>query len=267
MKGRGAICCISGGADSVTMAYYVKKTFRPARQLLIFCDYRQRTYAYEKFCIERISRELGAPLKLIDLRWLGGISTSLLTHAEKKIPETRSEDLWDPAKARDRILRWWDPCRNAVLLLVGLAHAESSYISDSERYDVYIGIRRETPVAMKDNTPEFLDEMNRLAEQATHHGGYRILAPLITYDKDKVIKLGDQLGVPWKYTYSCYSGYGFRTVGGERLPVHCGWCSNDKRRALAFKTAGVYDSSLYSKPPLTDVEYEKVGGVYAQKPG
>ena len=28
---------------------------------------------------------------------------------------------------------------------------------------------------MKDNTPEFLEEMNRLAEQATHHGGYNIL--------------------------------------------------------------------------------------------
>jgi len=55
-------------------------------------------------------------------------------------------------------------------------------------------------------------------------------------------------------------------VRGRRLPVHCGWCSNDKRRALAFKMAGVHDSSLYSKPPLADVEYEKVSGVYVQKP-
>ena len=87
-------------------------------------------------------------------------------------------------------MKWWDPCRNAILLLVGLAHAESFYISTQERFDVYIGIRRETPVAMKDNTPEFLEEINRLGEQATHHGGYRMLAPLITYDKDKVVKLG-----------------------------------------------------------------------------
>ena len=265
-KARSAICCISGGANSVTMAYYVKKVVKPAHQLLIFCNYGQRAYDYEEFCIKEISRQLKAPLKLIDVRWLGEISTSLLTHAEKEIPETKSEDLWNAEKARDRILKWWDPCRNAILLLVGLAHAESFYISTRERFDVYIGIRRETPVAMKDNTPEFLEEINRLGEQATHHGGYRLLAPLITYDKDKVVKLGEELGVPWIYTYSCYAGHGFKTIGGKKLPVHCGWCSNNKRRALAFKMAGVYDGSLYSKPPLTDVEYEKANGVYFQKP-
>ena len=249
----------------MTMAYHVSKVIRPDRQLLIFCNYGQRTYAYEEFCIKEISRRLKAPLKLIDLRWLGKISTSLLTHAEKEIPETKNEDLWVPEKAKERILKWWDPCRNAILLLVGLAHAESFYISTRERFDVYIGIRRETPVAMKDNTPEFLEEINRLGEWATHHGGYKLLAPLITYDKDKVVKLGDELGVPWEYTYSCYAGYGFRTVRKKKIPVHCGRCSNDKRRALAFKMSGVYDESAYAKPPLGDVAYEKVNGVYIQK--
>jgi 7-cyano-7-deazaguanine synthase len=264
-ESRSAICCISGGADSVTMAYYVKKVIKPEHMLLIFCNYGQRTYKYEEFCIKEISRQLKAPLKIIDLKWLGGISTSLLTHAEKEIPETKNEDLWIPEKARDRILKWWDPCRNAILLLVGLAHAESFYISTQERFDVYIGIRRETPVAMKDNTPEFLEEINRLGEQATHHGGYRMLAPLITHDKDKVVKLGQELRVPWQYTYSCYTGHSFKMIGGKKLPVHCGWCSNDKRRALAFKMADVYDGSLYSKPPLADVEYGKIHGVYVQK--
>jgi 7-cyano-7-deazaguanine synthase len=262
---RNAINCISGGVDSVTTAYYVNKVLKPKVQLLIFCDYKQRTYDYEEFCIKRISEKLNVPLKIVDLRWLGDISTSVLTHPEKQIAETKEEDLWDAEKARKRILKWWDPCRNAILLLVGLAHAESFYIGKGERYDVYIGIRRETPVAMKDNTPEFLEEMNRLAEQATHHGGYRINAPLIGHDKDKVVKLGEELGVPWEYTYSCYSGYGFKKVGGRKLPVHCGWCSNDKRRALAFKVAAMYDPSLYSKPPLLDVRYEQRNGIYIQK--
>ncbi|MDG6977480.1 MAG: 7-cyano-7-deazaguanine synthase [Nitrososphaerota archaeon] len=262
---RSAICLISGGADSVPLAYYVKKVLKPEHQLLIFCNYGQRAYKYEELCIRHVSKDLDAPLKLIDLRWLGGISTSLLAHPEKKVPETRAEDLWDSEKARDRILKWWDPCRNAVLLLVGLAHAESFYISTKERFDVYIGIRRETPVAMKDNTPEFIEEMNRLGEQATHHGGYKMLAPLIAYDKDKLVKLGDELGVPWRYTYSCYTGHSFKTTGGKKYPVHCSMCSNCRRRALAFKMSGVYDGSLYAKPPLEDGEYEKVNGVYIQK--
>lgn len=255
---------ISGGVDSATTAYYVAKELKPKNMLLVFADYKQRTYQFEEFCIEQIAKSMGVPMKKIDLRWLGDISTSVLTHPEKEIVETKQEDLWDPEKARQRILKWWDPCRNAILLLVGLSHAESFYISKGERYDVYIGIRRETPVAMKDNTPEFLEEMNRLAEQATHHGGYAISAPLITYDKDKVVKLGEELGVPWKYTYSCYTGYGFTEINGQRLPVHCGYCSNDKRRALAFKMAGVHDPSLYSRAPLHDLEYEKQGEVYLQ---
>jgi len=243
---RSAVNMISGGVDSVTSAYYVAKVLKPRKQLLIFCDYKQRTYRYEEFCIKQVSKRLDLPLKTIDLRWLGDISTSVLTHPEVEIKETKESDLWDPEKARQRILQWWDPCRNAVLLLVGLSHAESFYISRGERYDVFIGIRRETPVAMKDNTPEFLEEMNRLAEQATHHGGYRLLAPLITYDKDKVVKLGEELGVPWEYTYSCYAGCGFKTVKGRKLPVHCGTCSNCKRRKLAFREAGVTDPSAYA---------------------
>jgi 7-cyano-7-deazaguanine synthase len=244
---RSAVNMISGGVDSVATAYYVKKELRPGKQLLIFCNYKQRTYDYEEFCIKQISKALKAPLKIVDLKWLGDISTSVLTHQERAISETEEVDLWDPEKARQRILRWWDPCRNALLLLVGLAHAESFYISKRERYDVYIGIRRETPVAMKDNTPEFLEEMNRLEEQATHHGGYRLLAPLITYDKDKVVELGEKFGVPWEYTYSCYSGYGFKVVKGRKLPVHCGVCSNCRRRKVAFRDAGVKDPSVYAR--------------------
>ncbi len=256
---------ISGGVDSVTTAYYVNKVLKKKEQLLIFCNYKQRTYDYEEFCIKQISKQLRVPLKIIDLQWLGEISTSVLTHPEREIAETKEADLWDPEKARSRILKWWDPCRNAILLLVGLSHAESFYISKGKRYDVYIGIRRETPVAMKDNTPEFLEEMNRMAEQATHHGGYRLMAPLITYDKDKVVELGEELGVPWEYTYSCYAGQGFRKVRGRKLPVHCGVCSNDKRRAIAFKMANVWDRSSYAKPPLADVRYEKQSGVFVQK--
>ncbi len=244
---RGAICCISGGVDSVTTAYYLKKKLRHSKLMFIFCNYGQRTYRYEEFCIEKISKHLKVPLKLVNLGWLGSISTSLLTHPDRPIPETKEVDIWDSEKAKQRILKWWDPCRNAVLLLVGLAHAESYYISKGERYDVYIGIRRETPVAMKDNTPQFVEEMNRLAEHATHHGGYRIMAPLITYDKDKVVELGEELNVPWIYTYSCYAGYGFRKVHGRKLPVHCGICSNCKRRRIAFEDGGVNDPSIYAK--------------------
>jgi len=251
---RNAIVLTSGGVDSVTTAYHVKRNMRARKMMLVFCDYRQRTYKYEKFCIKAVGRALGAPVRLVDLRWLGGLSTSLLTQPRTAIPETKEEDLWKPEEATKRILKWWDVVRNLQLVTVGLAHAESidltRYLADGGRdiWDVYIGIRRETPVAMKDNTPEFIELMDRVAQQSTHFGDYHVCAPLITYDKDRVVKLGEELRVPWVYTYSCYAGYGFRKVGGRKLPVHCGVCSNCKRRKLAFNDSGVKDTSIYAKP-------------------
>ena len=248
---RPAVLMTSGGVDSVTTAYYVRYTLKVPRMLLVFCNYGQRTYPYEEFCIREIGRALGSPVKLIDLKWLGELSTSLLTKPGVPIPETKEEDLWDPKKAEQRILKWWDVVRNLQLVTLGLAHAESMdlghYLSSGQReiWDVYIGIRREMPVPMKDNTPEFLELMNRVAQQATHFGDYHVSAPLIRFDKDKVVKLGEELGVPWEYTYSCYSGAGFKELDGKRLPVHCGYCSNCKRRKLAFRDSGVSDPSVY----------------------
>lgn len=245
---------ISGGVDSVTTAYYVKKTLKVPKMILVFANYKQRTYDYEEFCIKAIGKRLGAPVKLIDLRWLGDLSTSVLTKPKTPITETKEGDLWDARKAKERILKWWDVVRNLQLITVGLAHTESidlnSYLSTGARdiWDVYIGIRRETPVAMKDNTPEFLELMDKVAQQSTHFGGYHVSAPLITYDKDTVVKLGEELGVPWEYTYSCYAGAGFTKVKGKMLPLHCGVCSNCKRRKLAFQQAGVKDPSAYAKP-------------------
>jgi 7-cyano-7-deazaguanine synthase len=250
---RSAVVMTSGGVDSVTTAYFVKRRLKAPKMILVFANYGQRTYVYEKFCILAIGKALSSPVKLIDLRWLGELSTSVLTKPETPITETKEADLWDPDKAKQRILKWWDVVRNLQLITVGLAHAESidlnGYLSTGRRdvWDVHIGIRRETPVAMKDNTPEFLELMDRVAQQSTHFGDYHVRAPLITYDKDMVVKLGEELGVPWEYTYSCYAGYGFRKAGGRKLPVHCGSCSNCKRRKLAFAQAGVKDPSIYAK--------------------
>lgn len=251
---RSAVVLTSGGVDSVTTAFYVKHRLRAPQMMLIFANYGQRTYEYEGFCIKAVGKILETPVKLIDLSWLGKLSTSVLTKPKVSITETKEEDLWNPDKARQRILKWWDVVRNLQLITVGLAHAESidlnEYLSNGRRnvWDIHIGIRRETPVAMKDNTPEFLELMDKVAQQSTHFGDYHVKAPLITYDKDMVVKLGEELGVPWEYTYSCYSGYGFRMVNGKKLPVHCGTCSNCKRRKLAFSDSDVKDPSIYAKP-------------------
>ena len=55
---RSAVMLTSGGVDSVTTAYYVKHRLKAPKMILVFADYGQRTYDYEKFCIEAIGKEL-----------------------------------------------------------------------------------------------------------------------------------------------------------------------------------------------------------------
>ena len=85
--------------------------------------------------------------------------------AERPITETKEEDLWDPEKAKHRILKWWDVVRNLQLITVGLAHAESIDLQRTcRRASGTSGTSTSgsggDPVAMKDNTPEFLEQMN-----------------------------------------------------------------------------------------------------------
>jgi len=75
---RGAICLVSGGVDSVTMLYYVLHSFKPLDTLVIFCNYGQRTFNEEHYCISKICESLNLKMKTIDITWLGEISTSLL---------------------------------------------------------------------------------------------------------------------------------------------------------------------------------------------
>jgi 7-cyano-7-deazaguanine synthase len=252
---RKAVVMCSGGVDSVTTLYYVAKVIRASPILVINADYGQRMAKEERWCVKKAVEDLQqqafcVSYKEIDISWMKDLSTSLLVKENVPVPETPQEDIWDAEKAKNRILRWWDVVRNTMLLTIGLAHAEhydlDSYIKTNQRdiYDVYIGIRREGPVMMKDNTPEFVAEMNRLVEHATHFGGYKISAPLLDLDKDGVVALGKALGVNFLYTYSCYQGWDW-TDKGE--PIHCGFCSNCRRRKEAFELAGITDPSKYAK--------------------
>ncbi len=268
---RNAVVMTSGGADSVPVLYYVAKIVRPKHVLAIHADYGQRMMKMERLGVTRNVENLkmqgfDVDFKSVDISWLGQLSTSKLVRSEA-LPETPQEALQDPEAAAERILWWWDVVRNLQLTTIGLAHAESldlkSYLTTKKRmvYDVYLGIRRETPVAMKDNTPEFLEEMNRVSEISTHFGGYQVLAPFIGLDKGAVIRMGNALGVPWEATFSCYSNTGQwveHPISGEKVLVHCGTCSSCRRRAMGFVDAQVYDPSIYAEPPIERAEYAMV---------
>ncbi len=234
-----AIVLCSGGFDSVVTAHYVRPKVKDL--IILFIDYDQRVLKEEEFCARKCAEDLKAEFVKIDMKWLNKISTSLIND-DKDVPVTKDVDLGKIEKEKDEILLWWIPCRNSLFLNCALAHAESKYLSEKKRYDVYIGLKNEGKIHMKDTTQEFVDAFNKLCEEATHDGGYKVLAPFIKKDKDEITKIGDELKVDHRFTYSCYKGEGIKEI-----PVHCGYCNNCVIRKKAFYWSGIKDPSIYLK--------------------
>ncbi len=231
-----AIVLCSGGLDSVILAHYLKKIDQIENLKLVFLDYGQKALGEELFCVKKVSAELNSDLKIIDVKWLGEISTSLIN---KEVDESEIKNI----NEKEELISWYVPCRNALFLLIGLALAESEFISKNKKYDVYLGIKYEGELQFKDTTPEFLEQMNKTAEFCTQDGNYKFIAPFLKKDKEELIKMAGGLGVDLKNTYSCYIGKGFE----NGIPVHCGICGGCKARKKGFRFSDVEDSSIYKE--------------------
>ncbi len=230
--GNSIILC-SGGLDSVVAAYKIKDSYDKLK--FLFFDYGQRAVKEEELCSKEIANKLKAGFIKVDLQWLGKISGAALNNPGR-YKETTEKDLKNAGK---EILNWWVPCRNSVFLINALAFAESKFLKNKERYDIIIGLKNEGQEHMKDTTQDFIKKINELAEEGTHHGGYKVLAPLIKLDKTEVIKLGVELNVPFELTYSCY-------VESKNGLTHCGKCLNCMLRKKSFYWSGVKDTTNYA---------------------
>lgn len=226
-----AIVLCSGGLDSIVLSYYLKKIEKIDKLKLIFLDYNQKSLNQELNCVKRAAKLLDAKLEIVDVKWLGKVSTSLIN----KNTNSQISD-------KEDLISWYVPCRNALFLLIGLAFSESEFISKSEKYDIYLGIKYEGELQFKDTTPDFLEQMNKTAKFCTQDGDYNFIAPFLDKDKEELIEMAKKLEVDLKDTYSCYVG----DKNKESL-IHCGVCSACKSRKKAFKFSNVEDVTRYEK--------------------
>lgn len=233
---KGAIILISGGLDSVVLAHYLKKIEKIKDIKLLFIDYGQKAFKEELFCVKKTARKLKSELKMIDNKWLGEVSTSLINKKSKK-----SEII--KIKEKDELISWYVPCRNSLFLLTGLALAEAEFISENKEYDVYMGIKYEGKLRFKDTTPEFIGRMNEITKFCTQKGKFRFIAPFLNKDKEEVIGLANKLKVNLNETYSCYLGNNFK----RNFPIHCGICGGCKSRKKAFKFSEIKDPTEYGE--------------------
>jgi len=227
---KNAIVLCSGGIDSVTTSYYVKKILKYDNIKNIFFDYGQKSLISERKYSHKCAKKLGAEFIEIKLGWLGKISTSLINR-EGKTQKLMIKDLKNTKKESEK---FYVPCRNTIFLIHAMALAESLSIKEKKNYDIFVGFKNEGKENYPDTTEKFVKSVNSLAKISCSKP-IRILAPLIKKDKEEIIVLGYKLGVNFKDTFSCYVG----------KKEHCGFCLACRLRQEGFYWANVKDTTKY----------------------
>lgn len=222
-----AVILLSGGLDSSTVLYQAKADGYEC--YAISFDYQQR-HRQELEAAEAIAKTAQVTEHQVvnfDLRQWGG---SALTDNALDLPEHRSL-----AEMSENIPVTYVPARNTIFLSFGLSYAEAI---NAQR--VYLGVNALDYSGYPDCRPDYIQAMQEVFKLGTKQGRegqpIEIAAPLINLKKTEIIELGNQLGVPWEKTWSCYAG-------GE---LACGVCDSCRLRLAAFSELGLQDLLDYA---------------------
>ena len=222
-----AVILLSGGLDSSTVLYQAASEGYEC--YAISFDYQQR-HRRELEAAKAIAHCAGVQEHQVvsfDLRQWGG---SALTDEAIEIPEHRSLD-----QMSQNIPITYVPARNTIFLSFGLSYAEAT---GAQR--VYVGVNALDYSGYPDCRPDYIQAMQRVFNLGTKQGRegkkIAIATPLINLKKTAIIELGNRLGVPWKETWSCYTG-------GD---MACGVCDSCQLRLAAFAELGLKDPVPYT---------------------
>jgi 7-cyano-7-deazaguanine synthase len=223
MAERRVVAVISGGLDSTTVAYWLRA--QGSAVIAISFDYGQR-HRKELAFAEQMAAELDASWTLIDLHAAGLtsiLSGSALTDETVTVPDGHYAD----ESMRITVV----PNRNAIMLSIACALAVTR-----EAGAVAFGAHTGDHFIYPDCRPEFVRAFERMVNVAVEGlASIEILAPFLSMTKAEIVKLGDELHVPFERTWSCYKGGA----------LHCGTCGTCVERREAFALARVIDPTLY----------------------
>ncbi|HUR19606.1 MAG TPA: 7-cyano-7-deazaguanine synthase QueC [Vicinamibacterales bacterium] len=215
-----AVVLLSGGLDSATAAAMAQ---REGWELFALTLKYGQVHQAELRAARRVAEALGVSRHVeldVDLKAFGGSSLT----GEGDIPK---DDLGHAG-----IPSTYVPARNTVFLSLALAWAE---VLDAER--IVIGVNAVDYSGYPDCRPEFISAFEYLASLATKAGvegrPLRLFTPLQHLTKAGIIRLGQELGVDFSLTHSCYD------PGPDGRP--CGHCDSCLLRARGFAEAGVQD--------------------------
>lgn len=217
-----AVVLCSGGMDSlITTAI----AHRDNDQIfLLHANYGQRTQDKELKSFQEICSYF-KPEKhmIVDIDYLLKIGGSSLTDDRIMIPKNQHGS---------SVPNTYVPFRNANLLSIATSWAE---VTGAEK--IYIGAVEVDGSGYPDCRKVFYDAMEQAINQGTKEETHiAIETPIIHLKKSEIIKIGQELNIPFELSWSCY----------ERNDVACGECDSCILRINAFQEAKIKDPIPYA---------------------
>lgn len=211
-----AVVILSGGPDSVTVAYWAKKQGFDVYGLTF--NYGQKAQI-EINIAEEIAKELGINHRIVDISTLSEIYQGVTSLIDNDIPVT--EQFTDPIIV---------PFRNGVFMAVAVAYADAI----GAKY-IFYGAHGSDEPYYPDCRKEFYQAFQTAARLGTERP-INIKSPYSGKTKAGLLKEAVKLDVPLMKTWSCY-------LDG---PLHCGVCESCNNRKKAFIEAGLNDPTNYA---------------------
>lgn len=228
INSRKCVVLLSGGLDSTTvLALAIRQGF--SCYCLSFSYGQRQTVELARAADN--ARHLGAKEHLIlnlDLDKIGG---SALTSA-LAVPKGRSAQ----EMGKD-IPVTYVPGRNTIFLSHAAAWAEVL-----GAFDIFIGVNALDYSGYPDCRPDYINAMATLINLGTQAGvesdqQFIIHTPLLRLTKAEIIKLGQELGLDYGTTHSCYDP--------DAAGLACGQCDACLLRLKGFAEAGLVDPAPY----------------------
>lgn len=220
MKMTKSIILLSGGLDSVVSLALCKEKYNI--ELALTFDYGQKSAEKEINACKKICEHYKMQIKVIKLDWLKEITRTALV--DNKIL---------PSGIQKTSNSVWVPNRNGLFLNI------AGCFADSEDFDyILIGANKEEGETFPDNTQTFIERINAEFEYSTKKHP-KIIAPLINFDKNAIVKQAIEYSVPLEMIWSCYDG----------TDKHCGKCESCTRlkNALIANNDTKYLKILFEK--------------------
>lgn len=212
------ILTYSGGLDSTVLLYHLLNEEHEVRCLSVYYGQRHKR---ELIHAADICRKLGVEHFIADLSCLRPILAGSSQTSDVAVP--------DGHYAEESMKLTVVPNRNMILLSLAGAWAVSTK-SNQIAYAAHAGDHTIYP----DCRASFTDPLNEALQNCDWHY-VELHRPFLHYSKADIVRLGNNLHVPFGKTWSCYKG----------LENHCGKCGTCTERKEAFKLAGVRDPTDY----------------------